>query len=502
YQRFLGWALRHRALMLLLVLMVFGGNFYLFNKYVTKGTIFAWGKDTYISVSIRMPPGAELESTDAIARKFEEKLLGNKNVKHFYANVTDEYGFIVVLFPEEIETTAIPLIIKEQLTALAVQMAGVDIGVYGFGPGFFGGGGAAPQFRLKVLGYNYNEVKRIAEDIGRKLQRHSRVRDVNTSSSGWFGRDDRFEMVLRLNRDKLSAYQLTAAEVLQKLQGYLRESFTWQRIKLSGREVDYRIKMSGYQEFDLANLQTLILDTQNNQKVRLSQIGEISERKVLSRIVREDQQYQRWITFEYRGPYKLGDRLVENLIQNTHLPAGYKLERGTFFFLGEEEKQQIYLVLALAILLVYMVTAALFESLRHPLVIILTVPMALIGVFLIFYLTDTPFDRSAYIGVILLGGIVVNNAIILVDHINFLRRNGAALLEAIINGASHRVRPILMTTATTVMGLLPLVLFPKGEQSIWYSLALATSGGLLSSTILVLTVIPVLYLSLEKLKSR
>jgi len=159
-------------------------------------------------------------------------------------------------------------------------------------------------------------------------------------------------------------------------------------------------------------------------------------------------------------------------------------------------------VLALSILLVFMVTAALFESLRQPLVIILTIPLALIGIFLIFYFTDTNFDRSAYIGVIFLSGIVVNNAIILVDHINALRRQGMKLYDAIVTGAADRVRPILMTTGTTIFGLLPLVLFAEEKTSIWFSLALSTIGGLVSSTLFVLTAIPIFYSLVERQRTK
>lgn len=260
--------------------------------------------------------------------------------------------------------------------------------------------------------------------MGKKLTRNPRVRDVNTSSSLWGAREDLFETVLRVDRQKLQRFHLTTTEVLNALQSYLRESLSWQRIKLAGKEIDYRIKMRGHREFDMEALGQLLLKTPQNETVRLREVAHIGERKVLSRIVREDQQYQRWVAFEYRGPWKFGDRLMESVVKNTQLPHGYKLQRGTFFFLQEEEKQQIYWVIAFALLLVYMVIAGLFESLLQPFVVILTVPLALIGVFWIFYLTDTNFDRSAYIGVVLLAGIVVKNSLILVDHINSLRRKG------------------------------------------------------------------------------
>ncbi|MFQ6114393.1 MAG: efflux RND transporter permease subunit, partial [bacterium] len=210
----------------------------------------------------------------------------------------------------------------------------------------------------------------------------------------------------------------------------------------------------------------------------------------------------RWVSYEYRGPYKLGKKFHEAIIASTEVPNGYFVEPGEYRFMTEEQTKQIYFVLAISILLVFMITAALFESLSQPFVIMLTVPLALVGVFLAFFFTDTPFERSAYIGVILLGGIVVNNAIILVDHINRLRRQNMDLIQATVGGCTDRARPILMTTATTVTGLLPLLFFTKSGETIWYALALATIGGMTTSAFFTLTIIPVLYVVSYKIKER
>ena len=159
------------------------------------------------------------------------------------------------------------------------------------------------------------------------------------------------------------------------------------------------------------------------------------------------------------------------------------------------------LVLLVAIGLVFMVTAALFEYIRQPAVVLLAVPMALIGVFLIFFYTGASFTREARIGVIMMGGIVVNNAILLVDQVNRARRRERTmeLVDAIIRGTLERVRPILMTTATTVLGLLPLVLFTRAaDATIWNALTYALIGGLLSSTLFVLVTTPSLYLLVER----
>ncbi len=160
----------------------------------------------------------------------------------------------------------------------------------------------------------------------------------------------------------------------------------------------------------------------------------------------------------------------------------------------------MYAVFAISLLLVFIVTATLFESVRQPVCVLLTVPMALIGVSLTFVLTGASFTREAYIGVIMMGGLVVNHAILLIDRVNALRRiEGLALDAAIMHGALQRVRPILMTGASTVFALLPLVLLSKSpDATIWNALGYAVLGGTSSATVLVLLVTPALYVQLER----
>jgi HAE1 family hydrophobic/amphiphilic exporter-1 len=484
-------------------LTALGGSYYLFNKHVTKGVLWGrwWGTDTYISVIIQLPRGEELDRTDELARFFEEKLKQLPEVDRFVTNVQPQFAFIRVTFPESLENTQVPVAIKEQMVAYSNMFGGAEVRVYGYGPSFYGGGSSPPNYSIKVLGYNYETVRDIADDLGRRLRSFSRIRDVDVNSAGgWFVRDKASEFVLHLDRERLGVHGLTAEEVVYQVASAVRGTTRQGFVRIGGDELRFDVKLKDNESIDVLELPELLLQTRTGQPVRLGDVAQVGERDVLSRIERSDQQYQRYVSYEFRGPAKLGDRVRDAVIAATALPEGYTIEGEQDWSWSTEEQGQILQVLAVSLVLVLMVTAALFESIRQPLVVLLAVPMALVGVFLIFYLLDASFTREAYIGVIMMGGIVVNNAILLCDHVNLLRRKyGMPLREATVQGTLERVRPILMTSFTTILGLMPLVLFSEyADANIWNALGLALIGGLTSSTLFVLTITPALYFLVER----
>ncbi|MGK7311956.1 MAG: efflux RND transporter permease subunit [Candidatus Longimicrobiales bacterium M2_2A_002] len=502
YAGLVGFTLRHPIVTVLVAVAMLGGSYHLFDKYVTRGILWGnwWGEDNYIAIQVRMPRGEDIDRVDDLTRYFEDRLERIPEVDRFVTNVYPTFSQTRVTFPDSIENTDIPVAIKEQMLAYSHQFGGLDVRVYGYGPSFYGGGSSPPNYAIQVYGYNYEEVREIAEDLGGRLERFSRIREVDTNSSGRWYQEKETELVLDLDRQRLALHDLTARDVVWQVAAATRTSARNTPVRVAGEELQFAVKLEGNRDLDLLELQDLLLPSRSGSAVRLGSVARLDERAVLARIQREDQRYIRYVSYEFRGPAKLGDRVQEAVIENTFLPPGYSIETGTDWRWDDEEKRQIYGVLAVAILLVFMVTAALFESLRQPLTVLLAVPMALIGVFLIFFYTGASFTREAYVGVIMMGGVVVNNAILLVDHINHLRRvEGMALMPAALRGTLERVRPILMTSATTIMGLLPLVLFSEtANENIWNALAYALIGGLASSTVLVLTVTPALYLLFER----
>lgn len=507
YRSLVGYTLHAPWVVVAICVALLGGSGYLFDQYVNKGRIWGggWGQQTYIDISIRLPRGSDIERTDQLTRYFEERLREMPEVERFVTQVYPEWSRTRVTFPEELELTDVPVRIKEQLFAFSLGFSRAEVRVYGYGPSFYGGGGSPPNYSIQVLGYNYEKVRDIAEDLGGRLQRYPRIRDVNTNASfGYVTRDRASEFAVDIRRDVVARHDMTVDVLVGQISDAVRGQLSQDLLKIGGDEVRYDVKLEGNREVDLVELrQTLVLTPAGNP-VRLGELVTIRPREVLATILREDQQYERTVAYEFRGPYKLGDLYHNTVIDMTSVPPGYTVKKADRWRWSTEEQSQMALVLLVSIFLIYMVTAALFESLLLPLCVLLTVPMALIGVFLLFFYLDAHFTREAYIGVIMMGGIVVNNAILLVDHINRVRREGAlALKPAILKGTLERVRPILMTTTTTILGLTPLVIFSETANSnIWNALTYALIGGLASSTFLVLTATPALYLLFERGKER
>ena len=202
YADIVGFTVRHPWFAALVTATVFAGSYYLFDKYVTTWTIFGggYGTRTYISVNISLPRGSNLERTDQLVTFFEDKLAEMPEVEQYTSVVYENRGYMEITFPDSLENTQVPVAIKEQMFAYSHSFTGAEVRVYGFGPSFYGGGSSPPNYAITVLGYNYERVRDIAEDLGRRLSRLARVQEVDTNASS-----------RRFNRDKASEYVITGS---------------------------------------------------------------------------------------------------------------------------------------------------------------------------------------------------------------------------------------------------------------------------------------------------
>jgi HAE1 family hydrophobic/amphiphilic exporter-1 len=252
----------------------------------------------------------------------------------------------------------------------------------------------------------------------------------------------------------------------------------------------------------MEELSNLPIETSSGVKLRLRDVATLEEGVGPTTIQRHNQARIVTVSAYLNDEVTLSQAVarVNRLTEAVLLPPGYQ-----FHVAGAEENRQasfgqLQFALILSIILVYMVMASLFESLVHPFTILLTLPLAGVGVVFAFFLAGVPFSVMALIGMVMLGGIAVNDSIVLVDYINRLRITGVGLREAVIRSTQDRLRPILMTSTTTILALLPLAIGLGEGARLRAPMALAVIGGLVTSTLLTLVVIPVVYELMEGLR--
>jgi HAE1 family hydrophobic/amphiphilic exporter-1 len=388
--------------------------------------------------------------------------------------------------------------LKEELIQLATNFAGLSIYVRGFDPqGYSSSMGPTTYYdsRIKFFGYNLKKLNEITSNLERTLRRNPRIKDVVRISGGGWYRLESYSYVLKINKEIIRQYNINPQYLYYHLQVLMAGRLSMpMKAKIEGKETDITVKFPEAALIDLKELQEELIQTQGGEYLRLKEISNLEEWPIAGSIDRENQQFQQTLMWEFRGPSKAAERYKEALFNKLDLPPGYSATlEGYTWRMTEEEQAEIKFAIIFSLIIIFMILASLYESFIQPFFILLAVPLALIGVFVAFVIADFPFDSSAYIGVILLGGIVVNNSILLVDHINLKRRDGLPVLEAVLVGARERIRPIFMTTSTTVLGMFPLILIQLEveRRRLWSSLALSAVGGLISSTIFILVVIPI-----------
>ncbi len=500
FEKALGFLVRHPVEVLLIVAALLFGSYKWFRAEVTLGRWYPWYSKEYLYVRVGMPPGTDIARTDETIRAFEEKVMALDYEKEMKVYIVPENAQAIIGFPPELEKSYRPYALKEELIQLATQFAGIDISVSGFDPQYYASSMGAETYyssRIKFFGYNLRKLKEITGDLEKTLRRNPRIKEVRTVSSrfGWW-RGDTVEDVLKIDKSALKRYDVDPAYLYFALQTMIQGTFGQPaRIRTGGKDIVVSVKYPDAATLDMRGLNEALIRTRGGEYLRLGEIAAFTEAAIPGSIDREDQQFQQTIMWEFRGPSKAEERYRKAVFDSLHLAPGFSASLDEQWYVTEEEQKQINFAIAVALIIIFMILAALYESFVLPFFILLAVPLALIGVFVAFIVAKAPFDPTAYIGVILLSGIVVNNAILLVDHINLRRRQGLGLLEAVVRGTKDRVRPILMTTATTVFGMLPLLLIgaEANKRQIWSSLALCTVGGLATSTLLILFVIPVLY---------
>jgi HAE1 family hydrophobic/amphiphilic exporter-1 len=355
-------------------------------------------------------------------------------------------------------------------------------------------GGDTERVQIEIRGFNLETADALAERIKTLVENVDGVTDTRVSRESGSP-----EEIVFVDRLKAADLKLTVSQIANMLQtvisGTLAGSY-----REGGDEYDIRVKIEEAEKLNLREILDLTLIGSEGEPVVLRNVVKVEPRSGPVRIERKDQERILTISANISGR-DMGSILddIRDGLRTIPVPRDFSINFGGDYEDQQKAFRELLLSFILALILVYMVMASLYESLRYPLVVMFSVPFAAIGVIVILFLSNTTFNVQSYIGCIMLGGIVVNNAILLVDHINLLRRrDNLPLREAIEEAGRRRLRPILMTAMTTILAMVPLAIGLGEGGEVQAPLARAVIGGLISSTLITLIMVPSVYLIFER----
>jgi HAE1 family hydrophobic/amphiphilic exporter-1 len=340
---------------------------------------------------------------------------------------------------------------------------------------------------IELAGHDLGNLKAASEQVMQALEAQNRFTDIKSSL-----RSGQPEITLHFDHARLSQLGMTASDVAKRVANYVGGEVAGQ-YSIQDRKVDIRVRLAEQYRNSEQELAQIIINPGSASPLPLSAVANISREIGPSEITRIGQQRVAVISANLAfGDLEQATQNARQVLQSVQLPYGVSAS-----LVGQSEEMErsynsLMIALALAVFLVYLVMASQFENLLQPLLILFTVPLAGAGAVLGLWLTDTRISVIVFIGLIMLAGIVVNNAIVLIDRINQLREDGLALSDAVIESGGTRLRPVLMTTLTTVLGLLPMVFGGDGAE-LRAPMAITVIFGLSLSTLLTLFFIPVIY---------
>jgi len=344
---------------------------------------------------------------------------------------------------------------------------------------------------IELRGFDYQGLKNVAVNLAALLSSHPRIEGVDIN----FSRREmnREQLAVVFDRQELADLGLNPVQLLQAFSYNFAGGYGGQ-VRVSDTSLDLSFRLEGRENPELSDVLDSGIQTRDGT-IRLGDVVTIDTLSVQGSINRENGEYVRTIAYSFMGAERMAARFRSTLLQSLSLPSGYRVYEETNWipeWLRREEGADMNVLVALAILAVFAVTAIVFESFTAPLWVLAVVPMALVGVVAGFWAFGRVFSPEAYVGSVFLVGIAVNNSILLVDSYVKKEKEGIPVRTAIDLVVQERLRPVLQTTATTVLGLLPLVLWPISGQDLWGTLSFTVVCGMVVSTPLVLVALPAL----------
>lgn len=500
YENLLRKALRHKVLILVSSLAIFVLSLGLF-RFI--GTEFLPSADqSRLSASIELQTGTRVEKTLETTSAIEQYIMENCPEVTLLSSSTgslDEAGFAAMFSNSGSHLINLNIRLKEinqrkrSDTEIAEQIRSYlgtlpEVINYTVVAGGTGMGGGNSTVDVEIMGYDFDKTNALAQEVKALCQNLDGARDISISR-----KDDKAELQVVLDKEKMALHGLNSATVSNFIRnrvygataGYFREG---------GEEYDIVVRLEEEYRNSISDLEQLSIPTAMGTLIKLGEIGEIKEFWSPPSIDRQRRERIVKVSVTPVG-VSLGEMAasVQTLVNGMEIPQGVMVNIGGDYEEQQESFADLGLLFLAVIVLVYLVMASQFESYSRPFVIMFSVPFAITGAALALWITGTDLSMIAALGLVLLVGIVVKNGIVLVDFINLMRDRGLELNEAIAVAGKSRLKPVLMTATTTILGMFPMALGIGEGSEIWSPMGITIIGGMLVSTAITMVLIPVMY---------
>ena len=507
YAKSLGWCLRHKALTIIALFVFFAASLLPFIMGKVGTDFMAQQDNARLSVTVELQRGTRIEETVKTARQLEERfmlLVPEIQMISTSAGSNDDDGTGAIFSTTMNNTISMTIrlnkkwerertiwqiaeVLRQEL-AQYPEIIEYQAALSSMGPG---GGNTV---NVEIYGYDFDITNQMAQQIIALTKELPGARDVFSDRD-----DDRPEIKIIVDKEKASRHGLTSATIST----YLRNRVNGMAVgflKEDGDEYDILVRLKEENRNSISDVLDFSIPTPMGQTIKLSEICSVDEYWAPPKIVRKSR--QRIVTVKVT-PYEtslgeLAEAINTQVLPQIDKPAGYSIRLAGSYEDQQESFGKLGMLGALILILVYIVMASQFESFSNPGIIMFTVPFALSGVILALWITGVSLDMIGALGIVLLVGIVVKNGIVLVDYINLMRERGYELNEAIQMSGQSRMRPVLMTAFTTILGMVPMAVSQGEGAEMWRPLGIVVIGGLTVATFLTLYIVPVVYGAMSK----
>ena len=502
YANVLRTCLDHKAITILIVVLIFAASMVpvIMGKI---GTDFMHQQDSgAMSVNVELQRGTRIEETLKTARQIEadiNRLIPEAIVVSTSAGNNDDAGISAMFSSTTNNKISITIrttkkydrerTIWEMAEILRTQLGTYpQIVNYQVSTSSGMGAGSSNSVDVEIYGYEFDVTSNFANELKHKLQDVEGARDIKISRD-----EDRAELQIIFDKEKLARSGLSSSAVASYVRNRVN-GMTVGYFKEEGEEYYIVARLQEEYRNSISDIEELTLMTATGAKIKLKEIAEVKEYWCPPQIERKNR--QRYLKVSVT-PHEvsLGElaKSIQGVLDQTNIPQGVHVDIAGNYEDQQESFADMGVLAALIILLVYIVMASQFESFSKPFIIMMSIPFAITGVIMALLISGQTLDMVGALGIILLIGIVVKNGIVLVDYINLMRERDVPLREAIALSGQSRLRPVLMTAFTTILGMLPMAFSTSEGSEIWTTMGIVVIGGLLVSTIITLIVVPVLY---------